>query len=666
MEGKARREYFDSREVLDKKATAFTNLLRSSSNVVFHTGAGISTSAQIPDFRGPKGVWTMRNSGLEWAKNNPLAFEDKIPTFTHMAIAELVRRRLVRHVISQNVDGLHLRSGIPRTQLSELHGNVFREVCRDCKSEVIRDFEVMDPFSEDRTTGRLCNKCGGVLTDDLVDFGENLSSTETRNARKHSRRADLSVVLGSSLRVTPASTFPLITHENGGAVVVINLQKTALDTKCRIRVFGPCDEFMALVMSKFDIPVPLYVPRRCLVVGHHSTKQLDKTYIWRLFVCGECGYEIAELIRIDVIIVGQDPSHITSYVQGDILQLTSNLPLVHVVLVAFFAGAKPVAVTYSADLDTPSLQLIHNVTVESLDEQQHGHEIVPPSKTIVTKALEPSDWISSKALANSETADAQEMHDSDEEMLESKQCPSPSAANTGPKNKARSRNRQRSRSKLFQLARRKRRTKPVKPDAEASEKVAAAVADSKEVAVADSEAAVADLKEAAVADSKEAAVADSKEAAVADSEEAAVSKEAAPASESDSKSSESAAPPSSPPGKRKAESREEEHENGVVKAFDIKFFKGAKPHYIRHDGLRYMVYDIEELESPPQKDMAVMVEWMGKGQVYPASILRVLPNDRFDVLYDDGDKELAVMAELVYVISLITIDGIRPKKKARS
>ena len=87
-------------------------LVTSSKHLVVHTGAGISTAAGIPDFRGPKGVWTLEEKGI--TPKLDITFDEAKPTFTHMALVKLQQEGIVKHVVSQNVDGLHLKSGYPR------------------------------------------------------------------------------------------------------------------------------------------------------------------------------------------------------------------------------------------------------------------------------------------------------------------------------------------------------------------------------------------------------------------------------------------------------------------------------------------------------------------------------------------------------------------------
>lgn len=119
--------------------------MRSACHIVAYTGAGISTACGIPDFRGPNGVWTAQRRGLPMPRAR-VSFLYAQPSLTHMALLGLMQAGKLPHICSQNVDSLHLRSGVPRSQLSELHGNCFAERCPACAREYVRDFE-MDSVS---------------------------------------------------------------------------------------------------------------------------------------------------------------------------------------------------------------------------------------------------------------------------------------------------------------------------------------------------------------------------------------------------------------------------------------------------------------------------------------------------------------------------------------
>ena len=102
----------DVPEVLEANIRKLVELVKSSKHIVVHTGAGVSTSAGIPDFRGPKGVWTLEEKGL--TPKMDVDFDEAAPTLTHMALMKLVEVGKVHHIITQNVDGLHTKSGLSR------------------------------------------------------------------------------------------------------------------------------------------------------------------------------------------------------------------------------------------------------------------------------------------------------------------------------------------------------------------------------------------------------------------------------------------------------------------------------------------------------------------------------------------------------------------------
>ena len=134
----AEAEIAESDDVIEAQATKLAELIRDSKHFIAFTGAGVSTSAGIADFRGPQGVWTLRAQG----RDDEIESKDTlqaIPTPTHMALVELQDRGVLKYLVSQNCDGLHRRSGILPDRISELHGNSNKEWCRDgCGQEYIR------------------------------------------------------------------------------------------------------------------------------------------------------------------------------------------------------------------------------------------------------------------------------------------------------------------------------------------------------------------------------------------------------------------------------------------------------------------------------------------------------------------------------------------------
>merc|ERR1719235_3018390 len=232
-------ERFDSADVLAEKVERLAEMVRNSRHMVVFTGAGISTSAGIPDFRGPNGKWTRQAEGKK-----PVAGVETMkafPTPTHMALVELHRRGVLKYVISQNCDGLHRRSGLSASAISELHGNGNIEICEACGQQYFRDFRC-DRLgkSTDHFTGRFC-RCEGRLLNSTIDFGQCLPEKPLKVAREHSKAADLHLALGSSLTVSPANTMPERTVRQGGKLVICNLQKTPLTEIAEFQIYASTD-----------------------------------------------------------------------------------------------------------------------------------------------------------------------------------------------------------------------------------------------------------------------------------------------------------------------------------------------------------------------------------------------------------------------------------------
>lgn len=193
------------------------------------SGAGISTAAGIPDFRGPKGVWTLERKGEK--PNINISFGDARPTKTHMALKSLLRSQHIHYVISQNIDGLHLKSGMGRNEIAELHGNMFIEQCNKCKRQYVRNDPVptvgqkdLDLVCRGGFGARPCRS--GTLKDTILDWEHDLPDMDADLASMHSTIADLNICLGTTLQIIPSGNFPLKNKKFGGNLVICNLQPT--------------------------------------------------------------------------------------------------------------------------------------------------------------------------------------------------------------------------------------------------------------------------------------------------------------------------------------------------------------------------------------------------------------------------------------------------------
>ncbi|KAG0425778.1 hypothetical protein HPB47_027084 [Ixodes persulcatus] len=258
-------EQFDDTALLDDKIARLADWMQSSKHVVVITGAGISTSAGIPDFRGPNGVWTLEQKGEKPTLN--ISFDDAVPTATHMALVALAERAKLQFLVSQNVDGLHLKSGFPLDTLADLHGNMFVDRCNQCRRQFIRDTATRtvgqkptgEPCPVPKRNGRLCR---GRLHDSILDWEDELPEDAIEAADAHCRVADLVVCLGSTLQIVPCGTLPLLAKKSAGKIIVCNLQPTKLDKSANLILRAYVDDVMTKLMARLGIDIPSYSPGR--------------------------------------------------------------------------------------------------------------------------------------------------------------------------------------------------------------------------------------------------------------------------------------------------------------------------------------------------------------------------------------------------------------------
>ena len=224
-------------------------LLASSRYTVALTGAGISTAAGIPDFRGERGIYITRQYDPEktfdinFFRKDPSSFysftrdffsqfDTLQPTLSHRFLARLEEKGLLRCIMTQNIDGLHHAAGSKR--VIELHGSYRTGHCLSCGAK--RDLEwIRDRI---RSTGILECPCGGITKPDIVFFGEPVHGIEA--SYREALKADLFLVLGSSLTVYPAALLPEVTR---GKVVILNKGATAFpSSKTALFLDGDLDE----------------------------------------------------------------------------------------------------------------------------------------------------------------------------------------------------------------------------------------------------------------------------------------------------------------------------------------------------------------------------------------------------------------------------------------
>lgn len=245
-------------------------LISNSRCVTAMSGAGISTAAGIPDFRGPRGLyvtrrydpdkvfninWFRRDHGFfyEFAYDFVTMMESVRPTFTHFFLAHLEALGILRGVITQNIDMLHQSAG--SRNVVEVHGSYGSATCCGCNrayGELSNAWWVREMGSSPTPPVVLCPACKGVLKPDVVFFGEAVKGYD--QAERMIAESDLLLVLGSSLTVTPASLLPL---GAGGKIVVVNRGEVSLEpSSSRFFVDGETDAYFRQVAELLAISVP--------------------------------------------------------------------------------------------------------------------------------------------------------------------------------------------------------------------------------------------------------------------------------------------------------------------------------------------------------------------------------------------------------------------------
>ncbi len=236
------------------------SLMVGSKHLVIFTGAGISTASGVPDYRGPDGVWTRRDKGL---KPHPMKklWNEAIPNVSHNSIVELQEIGLLKALISQNVDGLHLKSGINDDIIAELHGNKDIMKCISCDLR----YSKVDILWEDSVHGKgyrsseplpnqpKCPNCEKRIISSIVNFGDLLPEKESNFSHEQSKRSDVFFVIGSSLVVNPAAGYPRIAKRYGAKLIIANQGETPLDHLADIVANEDCTALLPRILEEVKI-----------------------------------------------------------------------------------------------------------------------------------------------------------------------------------------------------------------------------------------------------------------------------------------------------------------------------------------------------------------------------------------------------------------------------
>ena len=250
---------------MDNEIAGLFRLLSEAKHAVALTGAGVSTLSGIRDFRGKNGLYNDMDAekifDINYFERDPSLYytqagsfiynlDEKEPSVVHSVLGELENRGILRAVITQNIDLLHQKGGSKK--VIEVHGSPRIHYCLRCAG-------IRMAFEEAAAIVRAggmpqCPKCGRVLKPAITFFGEGLPADALREAADQAQRADLMLVLGTSLTVYPAASIPDYTLRNGGKLVIVNNMPTHLDRHAFMR---------------FDELEPLFTGLRdCLLTSH--------------------------------------------------------------------------------------------------------------------------------------------------------------------------------------------------------------------------------------------------------------------------------------------------------------------------------------------------------------------------------------------------------------
>jgi NAD-dependent deacetylase len=228
------------------------DIIGSSNYLVALTGAGISKESNVPTFRGEDGLWKTYNATelatpSAFARNPSLVWEwyqwrqeliwKCSPNPAHNTLAHWEKQGLLKSLITQNVDGLHIKAG--SVNVYEVHGDLWTVKCTSC--------DYHGRLKKPASGIPLCPACNNYLRPDVVWFGESLNSMIMREVYEELQLADACIVVGTSAVVQPAASFPIIVKQRQGRIIEVNIEQTALTRIANCHLRGKAGEILPLL-----------------------------------------------------------------------------------------------------------------------------------------------------------------------------------------------------------------------------------------------------------------------------------------------------------------------------------------------------------------------------------------------------------------------------------
>jgi NAD-dependent deacetylase len=238
--------------------------IEDAERIVVLTGAGISTDSGIPDFRGPKGLWT-KNPEAEkmatiqhyiadpevrkraWRNRFETFATDREPNAGHRALVCLEERGKLHTLLTQNVDGLHHQAGSSPAKIVEIHGTIREVACLSCEERrpMRHAIERLKAGEKDPP----CQSCGGILKSATISFGQALIPEDLRRAEDAARDCDLLLAIGTTLGVYPIAGVVPVAKSAGARIVIVNGEPTEMDALAHTVIQAGISETLTLLLE---------------------------------------------------------------------------------------------------------------------------------------------------------------------------------------------------------------------------------------------------------------------------------------------------------------------------------------------------------------------------------------------------------------------------------